>query len=175
MSRRRAAALAAALALAGGAQGARAAQPADACAEDAAVLRPAGGGAAARFSVEIADDPAERARGLMGRRAMPADHGMLFVFETPRPVAFWMKDTPLPLDILFIDARGVVTRVHERATPFSETPLPSGGPAAMTLEINAGLARRLGLGPGAQLRHPRLDQTRAAWPCAAPDQARRPG
>lgn len=102
----------------------------------------------ASFTVEIADDAAERAQGLMGRQSMPEDHGMLFAYPAPRPVAFWMHDTPLPLDMLFIDAQGMVVNLHENARPFDETPIPSGLPVRYVLEINGGLAARLGLRPG---------------------------
>ncbi len=102
----------------------------------------------ASFTVEIADAPAERAQGLMGRQSMPEDHGMLFAYPAPRPVAFWMQNTPLPLDMLFIDETGRVVSLHENAIPFDETPIPSGLPVRYVLEINGGLAAKLGLRPG---------------------------
>lgn len=102
----------------------------------------------ASFTVEIADTDAERAQGLMGRQSMPEDHGMLFAYPAPRPVAFWMHNTPLPLDMLFIDELGMVVSLHENARPFDETPIPSGLPVRYVLEINGGLAAKLGLRPG---------------------------
>ena len=107
-----------------------------------------------RFTVELAATEAERSRGLMFRRSMPADHGMLFDFATEQPVAFWMKNTPLPLDMLFIDKSGTVVRIAADTTPFSETPIPSGQPIRAVLELNAGTAQRLGIRPGARVRHP---------------------
>ena len=78
------------------------------------------------FQVEIAKDEASRARGLMDRRFMPADHGMLFEFEREAPEAFWMKDTYIPLDMIFISRAGVVTNVVANAEPLSERAIPSG-------------------------------------------------
>ena len=107
-----------------------------------------------RFTVELADTPAERSRGLMFRQSMPADHGMLFDFQTEQPVAFWMKNTPLPLDMVFIDGSGTVVQVAADTTPYSEAAIPSRQPVRAVLELNAGTAERLGIGPGAKVRHP---------------------
>jgi uncharacterized protein len=133
------------------------------CAPDAAELR--GPGAVMRFSVEVADDNAERAKGLMFRESLPTSGGMLFVYESPRRASFWMKNTPLPLDLIFMDATGTVTRVHENAVPFDTTSIDGGDGVQFVLEINGGLAARLGLGPGAVMRHPAVGQATAAWPC----------
>jgi uncharacterized protein len=111
-------------------------------------------GGAHRFTVELAATPGERARGLMHRRSMRPDHGMLFDFHTPQPVAFWMKDTPLPLDMLFLDARGTVVQVEADTVPYSEAAIPSREPVRAVLELNAGTAKRLGIAPGARVRHP---------------------
>ena len=119
----------------------------------------------ARFRVEIADDERERAQGLMGRRDLATGAGMLFIYDSPRPVSFWMRNTPLPLDMVFIDETGTVVGVHENAVPFDETPIPSGAPVLMVLEIRGGLARRIGITEGAHLVHPRLDPALAAVPC----------
>ncbi|MDF2232152.1 DUF192 domain-containing protein [Albimonas sp. CAU 1670] len=121
-------------------------------------------GAQARFTVEIADDPEERARGLMHREEMAAGHGMLFLFDEPRPVAFWMKNTPLPLDMIFLDETGVVLNVIANAEPFTEDPRPSEGDTRAVLEINGGLAERYGIAKGTLARHPAFG-TQAAWPC----------
>lgn len=107
-----------------------------------------------RFTVELAATPDARARGLMFRQRMNPDHGMLFDFQTEQNVAFWMKNTPLPLDILFIDAAGSVIHVAADTVPFSEAPIPSRGPVRGVLEVNAGTAARLGIAPGAAVRHP---------------------
>lgn len=134
------------------------------CRPDQVELRnPAG--AVARFSVEIADDEGERAQGLMNRTAMPAGAGMLFVYDSPGPVAFWMKNTLIPLDMLFADASGTVVNVHENAVPMDETPIPGGTSVQYVLEINGGLARALGIGPGSVMRHPAIAQDSAAWAC----------
>ncbi|WP_236641340.1 DUF192 domain-containing protein [Paracoccus aeridis] len=123
------------------------------------------------FAVEIADDPAERATGLMNRPALKPGTGMLFVFDEARPQSFWMKNTLVPLDILFMDEAGVVRHIHPDARPLDLTPLPGAAPGdpdpdrLMVLEIGGGEAARLGLRTGAVLRHPRLPQATAAAPC----------
>ena len=106
-----------------------------------------------RFTVELAATPSERSRGLMFRRAMQPDHGMLFDFQAPQPVAFWMKNTPLPLDMLFIDEAGVIVQIAADTVPYSETPIPSEQPIRAVLELNAGTAKRLGITAGAKVRH----------------------
>lgn len=136
------------------------------CSPDTVDLRWDGG--AARFSVEIADDAAERARGLMFREELGKGQGMLFVYDSPHRVSFWMKNTPLPLDLVFVGPGGVVEKVHAMAVPFDETLIPGGDDITHVLEINGGLAAKLGIVPGAVMRHPSLPQAGAAWPCAAP-------
>lgn len=134
------------------------------CREDSVDLRgPAG---TARFNVELADTPGERAQGLMNRAAMPSAAGMLFIYERPQHAVFWMKNTLIPLDMIFADATGLVTRVHAGAVPLDETPIDGGEAVVAVLEINGGLAKRLGIAPGTVLRHPALDQAGAIWPCA---------
>lgn len=115
------------------------------------------------FAVEVADDPAERAQGLMFRESLPPDQGMLFVYETPHEARFWMKNTLVALDIVFADATGTVTHVHANARPMDETVIPGGPGVQYVLEINAGLAERLGIAPGALMRHPAISG--AAWTC----------
>jgi uncharacterized protein len=105
-------------------------------------------------ALEIARDEASRARGLMDRRFMPADHGMLFEFEREAPEAFWMKDTYIPLDMIFISRAGVVTNVVANAEPLSERAIPSGPPCMGVLELNGGAAARIGLKVGDRVRHP---------------------
>ncbi|WP_254604125.1 DUF192 domain-containing protein [Leisingera sp. ANG59] len=117
------------------------------------------------FSVEIADDEQERAQGLMFRESMPRGAGMLFVYERPQPAAFWMKNTLIPLDIIFLDQNGLVTSVHENATPGDLTPIPGGDEVFAVLEINGGLARRYGIAPGNQMRHEIFSAGSAVWPC----------
>lgn len=111
-------------------------------------------GGAAAFAVEIADEPAEQATGLMFRPALARDAGMLFVFDPPRPASFWMRNTMIPLDMLFIDDGGRVESIAERTDTYSRRVSESLGPVRAVLEINGGLSRELGIVPGTQLRHP---------------------
>ena len=133
------------------------------CTESLVSLR--GDWGQAQFSVEIADDRAERAQGLMNRQSMARSEGMLFVYEQPQSVSFWMDNTLIALDMIFVDATGLVVRVHENAVPLDRTPIPGGEAVLMVLEINAGLASIFGISPGSQLRHPMLSQDSAIWPC----------
>lgn len=100
------------------------------------------------LTVEIAGDDASRAHGLMARTDLPADSGMLFDYHTPRDVAFWMKNTPLPLDMLFIRGDGTVASIVANTQPYDETPIPSSEPVRAVLEINGGRAAELGIHPG---------------------------
>jgi uncharacterized membrane protein (UPF0127 family) len=134
-----------------------------ACAPDRLDLRWEGGSAS--FAVELADTPETRARGLMFRDSLAEDAGMLFLYESPRRAAFWMKNTLIPLDIIFADATGTVTRVHANAVPGDLTPIDGGDGVALVLEINGGLAATLGIAPGAEMRHPAIPEPLAAWPC----------
>jgi uncharacterized membrane protein (UPF0127 family) len=122
---------------------------------------------ALRFHVEVVDDATERARGLMFRESLPKFSGMLFVYETPQPVAFWMRNTLIPLDMLFFDGSGTLRRIQSRAVPLDETPIPGGNDIRYVLEINGGLAADLGIDLGAEIRHPSLEQAAAAWTCDA--------
>jgi uncharacterized membrane protein (UPF0127 family) len=106
------------------------------------------------FQVEIANNDATRERGLMDRRYMAPDRGMLFEFERDEPVAFWMKNTYIPLDMIFIAPSGVVTHVAANAEPLSERVVPSGGPSIAVLELNGGMAASIGLKVGDKVRHP---------------------
>lgn len=106
------------------------------------------------FQVEIAATEASREKGLMNRRYMPADRGMLFEFERNEPVAFWMKNTYIALDMIFIAPDGTVTRIVPQAEPLSETTIPSGGPCLAVLELNGGAAAQIGLKVGDRVRHP---------------------
>ena len=106
------------------------------------------------FQVEIADNDAARERGLMDRRYMAADHGMLFEFDREAPVSFWMKNTYIPLDMIFISRAGVVTSIVADAEPLSERVIPSGPPCAAVLELNGGAAAAIGLKVGDKVRHP---------------------
>jgi uncharacterized membrane protein (UPF0127 family) len=105
------------------------------------------------FEVEIAADDASRERGLMNRRFMPADHGMLFEFPESAPVSFWMKNTYIPLDMIFISPKGIVTNIVAEAEPLSERVIPSGPPCVAVLEVNGGVAASIGLKVGDRVRH----------------------
>lgn len=108
------------------------------------------------FTVEIADDDAERSRGLMFREELAPDAGMLFDFFDERPVAFWMQNTLIPLDMIFIKADGTIARVHAEAVPMDRTSVPSGEPVRFVLEIPGGRAAELGIEAGDTLEHPRV-------------------
>ncbi|BBF82106.1 DUF192 domain-containing protein [Asticcacaulis excentricus] len=111
------------------------------------------GGATHAFQVEIADDEQERETGLMNRDNLPAGQGMLFLFPDARERAFWMKNTHIPLDILYISKSGEVISIQKNTMPMNETPLHSFGPAAAVLEINGGQADALGIKPGDRITH----------------------
>ena len=120
-----------------------------------------------RIRVNVADTPAERAQGLMNVMEMPRFAGMLFVYQRPQPVNFWMENTFIPLDMLFADATGRIQHIHENATPLDRTPIPGGDDIQYVLEINGGLSADLGIGPGTQIRHPAISPDIAVWPCVA--------
>jgi uncharacterized membrane protein (UPF0127 family) len=101
-----------------------------------------------RFTVWIASDELSRERGLMNVHALAADRGMLFLFERPRFASFWMKDTYISLDLVFIDTRGVVANIASNAEPLSLDPIESVAPVGSVLELPAGTAARIGLRPG---------------------------
>jgi uncharacterized membrane protein (UPF0127 family) len=119
-----------------------------------------------RFSIEIADDPAEQARGLMFRPTLAADAGMLFIFDPPRPAHFWMRNTMIPLDMIFIDDAGRVESIAERPDTFSDRVSSSRGPVRAVLEVNGGVSRLLGISPGAQAVHPAFREAPEALRCA---------
>ena len=108
------------------------------------------------FNIEVADEPSERSAGLMFRETMDDDHGMLFVFQQSRPVGFWMKNTPMPLDLLFIDSGGTVRDILP-GEPFSETPIGPVVPVRFVLELKRGTAEKAGIHSGDQLRHPAIN------------------
>ncbi|MDJ0822035.1 MAG: DUF192 domain-containing protein [Paracoccaceae bacterium] len=150
-----------AVALAVGLAAPFAAQADQACNEGTIWLR--GEFGEARFGVTVADTARERSRGLMFVEKMAASQGMLFVYDNPQPVAFWMKNTLIPLDMLFADSSGTVRRIHENAIPGDLTSIPGGAGIQYVLEINGGMARMLGIEVGAQMRHSAIED--AAWPC----------
>lgn len=139
------------------------------CKPDRALLT--GGPQPLQIAVEIADDAGERAQGLMHRKDLPRGQGMLFIYDTPQKVSFWMRNTLIPLDMIFIDERGGIRHIHPMARPHDESAIPGaavGDPSPerlMVLEIAGGEAGRLGIRPGMVLAHPALPQDRAAVRC----------
>jgi len=105
------------------------------------------------FTVEVADTGARRTQGLQDRRTLAPNAGMLFDFQTPQMVSMWMKDTYLPLDMIFVAANGVILNIAEKTVPHSLIPIVSTGRALAVLEVNAGTARRLGIRPGDRVFH----------------------
>ncbi len=108
----------------------------------------------AHFTVVLADDPSERARGLMYVESLPMLEGMLFIYPEPQAVTFWMKNTLIPLDMLFVGPDGTILALHENAIPHDETTISGGDGVIAVLEINGGMARRLGITVGDRLEHP---------------------
>lgn len=108
------------------------------------------------ISVELAATPEQREVGLMNRQSMPADQGMLFDFMETRPVTMWMKNTYIPLDMIFMDEAGTVTHVARNTEPLSLDIVSSQGPARYVLELNGGAAARFGVEKGSRLEHPSI-------------------
>jgi uncharacterized membrane protein (UPF0127 family) len=107
-----------------------------------------------RFNIEIAETPQQQEQGLMFRRSLPANAGMLFDFGSTEPAAFWMKNTLIPLDMLFIAADGKIADIHERAVPLSEATIYSKVPVRAVLELNGGTVSRLGIHLGDVVHFP---------------------
>jgi len=105
------------------------------------------------FDVEMAVAPEDRSKGLMFRKELPAGQGMLFDFEGEGPIAMWMKNTFISLDMIFIRADGRIARIAENTMPHSETTIPSGAPVKAVLEVVAGTAKRLGIATGDRVAH----------------------
>lgn len=109
-----------------------------------------------QFTIEIADEPSERQRGLMFRESLEQRRGMLFVFQQTERQGFWMKNTPLPLDLLFVAENGRIVAIR-KGEPYSEALIAPIYPVRFVLELNAGTARKFGINLGARLRHPVVD------------------
>lgn len=107
-----------------------------------------------RFRVELAESPSQRMQGLQGRRMLDADAGMLFVFDAPSVAAMWMKNTYIPLDMLFLDEFGGIVAIAENTQPMSLQPIQPLEPVKAVLELNAGTAARLGVTLGDRVLHP---------------------
>ena len=110
------------------------------------------------FAIELATTPGERALGLMYRRALPTDAGMLFIYDQPQPLTMWMRNTIIPLDMIFIGADGKVHRIESHTEPFSTQLISSEGAVQSVLEVNAGTAATIGLKAGDEVVYPDLDQ-----------------
>lgn len=106
------------------------------------------------FDVEVARTITQRARGLMFRESMPPDAGMLFVYPDEQQIRMWMKNTLIPLDMVFVGGDGRILDIAENTEPLSETVIASSGPARAVIELNGGTARRLGIRSGDRVRHP---------------------
>ena len=106
------------------------------------------------FAVEIADNEAEREKGLMYRKELPEGRGMLFDFHRDQEVSFWMRNTYIPLDMIFIRGDGQIQRIEENTEPLSDRLIPSGGPVRAVLEVTGGTARKLGIAPGDRVAAP---------------------
>jgi uncharacterized membrane protein (UPF0127 family) len=106
------------------------------------------------FLVEMAENDAERAKGLMFRKELPEGRGMLFDFHREQEVSFWMENTYIPLDMIFIRGDGRIFRIAENTVPLSTRIIPSGGPVRAVLEVIGGTARKLGIAPGDRVGHP---------------------
>lgn len=112
------------------------------------------------FNVEVVDTPESRAKGLMYRQELADDAGMLFDFFEDQPVSFWMRNTFIPLDMIFITSEGVVRNVHVNARPHDPTGIPSDGPVRFVLEIPGGRSVELGIEAGDTVTHPRVEASR---------------
>jgi uncharacterized membrane protein (UPF0127 family) len=106
------------------------------------------------FTVEMAKTDAERQKGLMFRKELPEGRGMLFDFKPDQPVSMWMRNTYIPLDMLFINGDGTIRRIAENTEPLSEKTISSGGPVRGVLEVIGGTAKKLGIKAGDKVAHP---------------------
>lgn len=107
-----------------------------------------------RFDIELAETPAQQAQGLMFREKMAPDAGMLFIYDRPQPASFWMKNTLIPLDMIFIGTDGRIVNIHQNAVPQSLDAVNSAGPVKAILEINGGMSTRLGIRAGDRVLYP---------------------
>jgi len=108
------------------------------------------------FDVEVVDTPDGRQRGLMYRTSLAPNAGMLFDFKQSEPVTFWMMNTYIPLDMLFIREDGTIVNIHVNAVPHDRTGIPSDGPVMFVLEIPGGRSVELGIEAGDKVEHPRM-------------------
>jgi uncharacterized membrane protein (UPF0127 family) len=107
-----------------------------------------------RFKVEVAETPEQMTQGLMFRRSLAPDAGMLFDYKEPTAATMWMRNTLIPLDMLFVDAQGRIVNIHQRAVPQSLDVIAAAAPVRVVIELNGGTAARLGIAPGDRVIHP---------------------
>jgi uncharacterized protein len=107
-----------------------------------------------RFTVELAETREQMRRGLMFRQSLAPDAGMLFDYKQPKVATMWMRNTLIPLDMLFVDAQGRIVNIHERAVPQSDNRIAAAAPVRAVIELNGGTAARLGIEPGDRVLHP---------------------
>jgi len=107
-----------------------------------------------RFTVEVAETPEQMEQGLMFRRTMAPDAGMLFDYKTPTVATMWMRNTLIPLDMLFVDGQGRIVNIRQRAVPQSLDIIAAAAPVRAVIELNGGTVARLGIAPGDQVQHP---------------------
>ncbi len=107
-----------------------------------------------RFKVEVAETPEQMTQGLMFRRSLAPDAGMLFDYKEPTAATMWMRNTLIPLDMLFVDAQGRIVNIHQRAVPQSLDVIAAAAPVRVVIELNGGTAARLGIKPGDRVVHP---------------------
>jgi uncharacterized protein len=112
-----------------------------------------------RFTVEVAETPAQMEQGLMFRRTLAPDAGMLFDYKQPMMATMWMRNTLIPLDMLFVDAQGRIVNIHQRAVPQSLDVIAAAAPVRAVIELNGGTAARLGIAPGDRVQHPIFGNT----------------
>lgn len=126
-------------------------------------IEPKAGGSGQKFEIEIAASEQEKALGLMFRTELADGRGMLFPYKASRLVSMWMRNTYIPLDMVFIRSDGTISRIEENAEPQSDRIIDSGGPVAAVLEIPGGAAKRLGIAAGDKVRYPLFDAPAAQW------------
>ena len=107
-----------------------------------------------RFKVELAETPAQMTQGLMFRTSLAPDAGMLFDYKQPTVATMWMRNTLIPLDMLFVDAQGRIVNIHQRAVPQSLDVIAAAAPVRVVIELNGGTAARLGIEPGDRVVYP---------------------
>ena len=117
------------------------------------------------FDVEIANTPTKRAKGLMYREFLETKNGMLFMYDKPGQLIFWMKNTSLSLDIIFFDKNGVIQSIHKNAEPLSDKQIFGGNDLMGAIEINGGQTTQLGIAVGDSIQTSSLDNKTALWPC----------